>query len=138
MNRQPKTERNLQVVTDHQSGMTLQQIGDKHSITRERVRQLLCRQGIIERNYKQRKVHTKVCPNCAKSFETKRQDTVYCSKLCHRGGSRNRSRKLSDSQLSQIRKLYYEDDLTGKEIAKMYDVHYTTIYHFLAGRTFLK
>ena len=134
----PKTERNLQIVADYQSGITLQEVGDKHNITRERVRQLLCKQGILERNRKKKppKLHSNICLHCTNTFNTTNSKKMYCCKACHSMGSRNRIRKFSDGQLATIRSLYYDDELTGTEIAKIYGVHPTAIYHILAKRTY--
>lgn len=44
------SERDKGICEDYLSGLTLQAVGDKHGITRERVRQILDKQGIEERH----------------------------------------------------------------------------------------
>jgi DNA-binding transcriptional ArsR family regulator len=71
------------------NGMTLEMIGEKFGVTRERVRQILGKVGVVYRKYMrpegQFRRPTKVygqCPNC--NADIHRNGAVYCSRACQK------------------------------------------------------
>jgi hypothetical protein len=69
-------ERNLEIIRQYNDNWTLQEIGDHHSVTRERVRQLVARAGVntpdmklrrSEYRKRQRRV-TKKCDACGNDY----------------------------------------------------------------------
>lgn len=64
--------------------LTLQEIGARFKISRERVRQILATHGVWERTgNRPAKVYTFICPQCKTEFQRKRRHVKYCSKKCH-------------------------------------------------------
>ena len=78
---------------------------------------------------------SKVCPRCNKTFITDKK-RIHCSKDCQSLTQSMKNRILSKDQLDTIAILYYDDEMTGKEIAKIFGVHCTTIYHILNKRRY--
>lgn len=79
----------------------------------------------------------KVCPRCNKKFTlTKNKKRIHCSKECLNLTQSIQNRKFSDDQIGTIHVLYYDEELTGKEIAKIYNVTPSAIYHILSKRRY--
>ena len=135
------TDRNAELVRYYKENKcTLQELGTRYGITRERVRQILVKHRVPfrhQREKKPRKAYTKICLQCGKQFEAKHNGIDNCSKDCSSLAMCNAQRKLSDKDLVDIFNLYYVDQITGKEIAKLYNMHYTAIYALLAGRNYV-
>jgi len=134
------TDRNAELVRYYKENKcTLQELGTRYGITKERVRQILVKHRVPfrhPRETKPRKTYTKVCTQCNKEFQSKHSSIKNCSKECTSLVLSNKYSKLSDKDLVDIFNLYYADQITGKEIAKLYNMHYTAIYALLAGRNY--
>jgi DNA-directed RNA polymerase specialized sigma subunit len=78
---------------------------------------------------------SKVCPRCNKVFITEKKG-IHCSKECQSITQSIRNRMFSDDQIGTILILYYDEEMTGKEIAKIYGVSPSTIYHILSKRRY--
>lgn len=80
---------------------------------------------------------TKVCPRCNKEFTlTRNKKTIHCSKECANVTKSIQNRMFSNDQVSTMHVLYYDEEMTGKEIAKIYNVAPCTIYHILSKRRY--
>lgn len=90
---QPRThpERDVEIVRRYQAGETLEGLGLAFGISRERVRQILVREGCAERHRgrarREAQQVTLVCPTCSRSRRiqpprTKRRKDALCSSKC--------------------------------------------------------
>lgn len=82
------------------AGQTLQEIGDKFGLTKERVRQLLVKCGCVYKKPKKPKkppvMHDLVCLECGNGFQ-RTHKAMYCSSKCRSAksiSSRNKFQKL--------------------------------------------
>jgi predicted DNA-binding protein YlxM (UPF0122 family) len=135
----PATDRDAELIRYYiDNKCTYQEVATKYGLTRERIRQILVKKHITKnpRKHKPHKNYNNVCANCGKEFESRRSDKKYCNKDCTSLAVSNKLRKLSDKDLVDIFNLYYVDQMTGKDIARLYDIHYTAVYALLAGRNY--
>lgn len=91
-------ERNQKIVAMRQANNTLDVIAAKFSITRERVRQILAREGcdyVLVRTPKEkppRLNYSIQCRYCDNQFTTRRKSQRYCSKTCRKADAPRRTR----------------------------------------------
>lgn len=117
------SERDLLILEDRKSGMTLQGIGEKHHLTRERVRQILAR------NFPDFVLPPRigvehapaVCqnPSCGKEFPY-RFNTKYCSKSCWT--QMVTSQKFTRDNAVEVMKLR-DEGKTWEAIADIMEIH---------------
>ncbi len=85
------TKRDAEIVKRYKGGETLEELGLTFAISRERVRQILVRDGCFERHWgrakREARMFTLVCPKCGKSRRIKpsrinRIKDAFCSLRC--------------------------------------------------------
>lgn len=75
-------KRDNDIVNEYKnSNKTMQEIADENNITRQRVDQILKRNG-VENKFRTRKPETFICQECGEKFTHINRDRKFCSKKC--------------------------------------------------------
>jgi len=124
------TARSHAIYDAYQSGRTLQQLGEEHGITGERIRQLIaryeCDHGLVKkRNIYGAEFEWRECVVCGGIFSARpTAPTLYCSRRC---GVRKRTLDLPIAAMLAD----YQAGMTYAEVGAKYGVGTMTVYkHF--------
>ena len=127
-------ERNKTIVSLAKTGeYSLQAIGDKFNLSRERVRQILCDNGINIKDY--RTIQSKLTPEFLKTFSTLDElveatgySRTSCYKACVRTGINLKSKKriFIEKRDKEILDLL-DKGYTQKEVAEKFNMPYSNV-----------
>lgn len=93
-NHRKATPREVEMIGMRLGGKTLEEIGEHYGITRERVRQLLMRNGIDTTNA----VYTLTCEYCRKPFKALGNIAHFCRPECERNYKNDKEREKARSE----------------------------------------
>lgn len=131
--------RNAQIIADRENRLSLREVGAKHGITWERVRQILAKAGredLFEVNVPRGRPGLQVeckCHNCGKSemkIPSMAAKYTYCSRACRDAGKSPFPWAMVDEAI----KMRVENSLSYPEIAAHFKVSIMTCYRKMVTR----